>query len=890
MATEYIQRLTKRLSSLSPQAAIAGALILVVVISGLALLLTRGGSEAKANPALQPYAARLDRVDGSVGIARARGEVADDQLQWSEAAINTPVTVGDRIYARDYANASIALSSKNYVRLNPATSLDVLALEDHRTQFALRSGSAIFDVGALPAGELYEVATPCGAVDFKEPGLYQIGMDGENAIISVLNGLAQVVGMEGSGLISKGQVFTLTGAEAAEALASTLATDTAGEIVDDYYSYRYPKVYNGRYRSYEAYLDDPSYYDPYRTSVSYQYLPADIPGLYDLDYYGDWANIGDYGYCWSPHVNAGWSPYRSGFWDLDDLWGPSWVSYEPWGWAPYHYGRWTYVQSRWYWVPVELRTRPIYYPATVAFFPVADQIAWLPLGPGEIYATRYYDDFRPRYLVDSDVVNLVTIQNTFVNFNAPGAVTAVPVRSFTNVIDSGAITPVDLAVVSKTRQVIDPFSVTEIRQLAATGRSEGRRQIKFDRREQEALNTAVVASATPETLPTRGDLGKRFKVEAVSERKMKNQLKVSETAQVTRLKRSDGLPQPLAQSQQMNELATRAERGDKSAQREMRQLMREEQRSNKQLGGQPSTQPPAVQQQAQQEQLRQHMKQQQKAERRQQAPGRAGQDAGAQNQQQQLKQQRRIERQQQSAAAAQPQQMRKQQQQQMRQQQPQQMRQQQPQQMRQQQQQQMRQQQQQQQMRQQQQQQQMRQQQQQQQVRPQKKAQPTNRRKPPEAAAQQQLRRDQLVQRNQAAQRQAVMQQQQAARAQAIQRQAAKQQQQAARAQSAQRQAAIQQQHAARAQSVQRQAAIQQQQAARAQAAQRQGAIQQQHAARAQATQRQAAIQQQQAARAQAAQRQPASPSVQRSPGFVGPPARQNAQRPEKAQRKPPKG
>src|SRR5687767_7407655 len=63
MVTQYIQRFTKQLSSLSPRAAIAGALVVIVGVAGLALLLTRGSSEANANPALQPRAARLDKVD-----------------------------------------------------------------------------------------------------------------------------------------------------------------------------------------------------------------------------------------------------------------------------------------------------------------------------------------------------------------------------------------------------------------------------------------------------------------------------------------------------------------------------------------------------------------------------------------------------------------------------------------------------------------------------------------------------------------------------------------------------------------------------------------------------------------------------------------------------------
>ena len=641
-----LKQFTRRLASISPRAAVVGAFILVLVIAGVALLLTRGGSNAKAN-SIQPMAARLDKLDGSVGIARVVN--GDQEPDWREATINTSITVGDRIFARDYAHASVALSAHNFVRLNPSTSLDVLALQDRQTQLALRSGSALFDVGALDSDGLYEVATPYGAVDFKQPGLYQVGLDGDNAIISVLNGLAQVVGQEGSGFISRGQVFTLVGTEAAQALASTLAPDTAGEIVDDYYRNRYPKIYNGRYRNYNTYLSDPSFYDPYRTSVSYQYLPADIPGLYDLDDYGEWLDVGDYGHCWAPRVSDGWAPYRSGYWDLDNLWGPSWVSYEPWGWAPYHYGRWAFVNQRWFWVPTEVVTHHFYSPAPVAFIPVADQIAWIPLGPGEVYVPRYYEDFRPRYLASTEVIRVVSVQNTFVNFNAPGAITAVPVGSLTRVIDPRTISPLDTALIARSRPVIDPFSVDAVRELAVR-HDDARGRIKIERREQEALNAQVFTTTSPTVLAARGNLEKTLRVQEI-DRKRENKLRITETSQITSLRRPDGLPQPMAQSERLNELASRADQGDKSARREMRQLLRQEQREGQQAG--------AVQQSNQQEQLRQQMKQQRRAERQQQATPPPQQDA-AQNAKQQAKQQRRAEAQQQAAAAQAQQQVKQQ--------------------------------------------------------------------------------------------------------------------------------------------------------------------------------------------------------------------------------------
>ena len=621
-----ISKFRSHLSKVSPSTALVGALIGIVVISAAALLLTRGGSKAEAS--VQPFAARVDRVDGSVGIARIKAD--NNQLEWSEATVNTPVSIGDRIYARNGANAAIALSGHNYVRLNPETAVDVLTLTDRRTQVALRNGSALFDVGALSGDDFYEVATPCGAVDFKQPGLYQIGMDGNNAIISVLSGLAQVVGLEGSGLINKGQVYTLYGESGSEAVASNLAPDVAGGIVDGYYRQRYSRNYDGRYRNYNTYLEDPYFYDPYRSSVSYQYLPSDVPGLYDLDYYGDWSDVSGYGHCWAPRVSSGWAPFRSGYWDLDDVWGPSWVSSEPWGWAPYHYGRWAFVSQRWYWVPSEVTTYS-YAPATVAFISYADQLAWVPLGPGEAYVPRYYDDYyQPQYLASQQVINVVSVQRTFVNYDVPGGLTVVPVRSLTGVIDPTVISTVDPRVVLQTsRPVLDPFSVAAVRQLATSG--EDRRRFRMDRREQDMFNRAVVASTVSDSSPIRRNLAKALNVEAVPNNRKENRLKVRDAGQVA------GSASPDT-SQRMNELATRAQQGDKSARREMRQLMREEVRTGNQ---------PGATQSSTQQLSRQQLKEQRRAERQQQA-GAPQPPAAQQSDRQQMKEQRRAARQQQS--------------------------------------------------------------------------------------------------------------------------------------------------------------------------------------------------------------------------------------------------
>src|ERR671921_1015150 len=282
----------------------------------------RNDGEAKALPS----AARVERVEGDVGVGRnAAG--SEDSERWFEATTNTPLSVGDRIYARDNSRASVAFTGRNFARLDPRTSLDVMYLAPERTQLALRDGSAIFDVGELDRGQLFEVATPFGAVDFDQPGLYQVGYnDNGSAYVSVLSGLARVVGLAGSGQISKGEMLTLVGQTAADVVLSRLDGGYAGALVNDYYGYRYPDAYDGRYRDYNAYLSDPYYYDPYRRYTSYQYVSSYIPGLYELDSYGDWRNIDGYGYAWAPRVDSGWMPYQSGYWETDYPYGPTWVS------------------------------------------------------------------------------------------------------------------------------------------------------------------------------------------------------------------------------------------------------------------------------------------------------------------------------------------------------------------------------------------------------------------------------------------------------------------------------------------------------------------------------------------------------------------------------------
>ena len=479
-----------------PHLTIVAVVCAVLAGVGVALWMKH---EQTASAAAIPNAARIQRVEGEVALNN--GEAGNAQTEdWIRATENQPVSVGDRIYTRDNSRTSLAFTGRNFARLNPNTSLDVLALEDRRTQLALRDGSAVFDVGYLNSGDLFEVATPYGAVDFQEPGLYNVGIDNGQVLISALSGLAQVVGLGGSGQISKGELLTLVGTTAANAVLSQLNGGDAGYLVDDYYRNQYPQYYDGRYRDYNAYLNDPYYFDPYRRNVSYQYANSYIPGLYDLDYYGDWRNVDGYGYAWAPRVDSGWMPYQTGYWYTDYPYGPTWVSSEPWGYAPYHYGRWAFVGDRWYWVPERTNVDPVYSPALVAWVPFdQNQIGWVPLGPGDVYVPHYYNTtWEPQYLTRDNLYQRV------VNLNVPGAVTVVSVDDFTRGVDWRRARKADSNMLASVNPVFDPLLLTPLRN-AVVHSAWGRGKIDIPPGIAKKLNdTTVVTSTTPVERKGRG--------------------------------------------------------------------------------------------------------------------------------------------------------------------------------------------------------------------------------------------------------------------------------------------------------------------------------------------------------------------------------------------------
>ena len=103
-----------------------------------------------------------------------------------------------------------------------------------------------------------------------------------------------------------------------------------------------------------------------------------------LEPYGAWVHVSDYGWCWRPTVairNPGWRPYcDNGRWVYSDC-GWYWNSYYSWGWAPFHYGRWALHGSYgWVWSP-----GTVWGPSWVTWRTTDAYCGWAPLPPAAHY-------------------------------------------------------------------------------------------------------------------------------------------------------------------------------------------------------------------------------------------------------------------------------------------------------------------------------------------------------------------------------------------------------------------------------------------------------------------------------------------------------------------------
>ena len=362
---------------------------------------------------------RLSYLEGDVGFWRNGAE------DWTDARLNTPLAAGDALYVDGDGTLELQLGSRAFIRASDDTELSVVNQTVDFLQVKVTSGRVSFDLRSLPSGYSIELNTPNAVFTIERAGYYRVEVDDDVHFITRRGGQATMVPAGGSAMsIYPSEEIVVDGTDLARA-----ETYVAPEL-DGWDRWNYERT--------EDIID----------TASERYLSSDIAGAEDLDRYGRWRVVPDYGTVWVPEVAYGWAPYSTGRWVWDPYYQWTWIDDSPWGWAPFHYGRWVYVGNYWAWAPGPVVRRAVYSPALVAFygvgssasFSIGGSVGWVALSWGEplvpwwghkrFIGRPYWGGWGgPRVINNVVVKNTRTVNVTniqYVNTRVGNALVAVP--------------------------------------------------------------------------------------------------------------------------------------------------------------------------------------------------------------------------------------------------------------------------------------------------------------------------------------------------------------------------------------------------------------------------------------------------------------------------------
>jgi hypothetical protein len=309
--------------------------------------------------------AQVDRSFGYLRTLEGGGSLITATGERTDAEMNLPIAVGDRLTLSREARADLVLPDHIVLRLDGGSELAFVDLaaapesRDEQTLLEMPEGNLVLGVPerALSGNAVPRIDTPNATIYLQREGNYRITtLDGDWTQVTVRSGVAEVVSRRGSAVLRADEELVVEGTDWPRHDARVADREDSLE--------RWARALDRDY----AGVDD-RYVDP---DLAHATAP--------LRRHGAWVDA-DGRRAWRPSVGADWSPYRRGRWIYTTS-GICWVSYEPWGWLTYHYGTWDYLPGwGWVWYPDRH-----FAPAWVYWYWGSDWVGWAPIG---VY-TRYY--------------------------------------------------------------------------------------------------------------------------------------------------------------------------------------------------------------------------------------------------------------------------------------------------------------------------------------------------------------------------------------------------------------------------------------------------------------------------------------------------------------------
>ena len=280
---------------------------------------------------------RLSLVQGDVRFARdVHGDpLTSDKANWEGATLNLPIRQG-YVLATDHGRAEVEFENGAMAFLAENTVLEFydLSLEDgaKTTLLVLRQGTASFYVNP-GNGDYFSVTGGDFTVEADGRAAFRLDNFDDGSVVDVTKGRISVLRKNKTTALVKGQSLSM---RADDNNSLEIARLPESDDFDRWVSGREEAVTTA-------------------TNAGQQYVNSSYysSGIADLYTYGSWYPVSGYGNCWRPYgVGLGWSPFASGGWFVDPVFGSTFIGGQPWGWLPYHYGGWVFDPLfGWLWSP-----------------------------------------------------------------------------------------------------------------------------------------------------------------------------------------------------------------------------------------------------------------------------------------------------------------------------------------------------------------------------------------------------------------------------------------------------------------------------------------------------------------------------------------------------------
>ena len=356
--------------------------------------------------------ARISLINGDVSVRRG------DSGEWVAGVINAPLLTEDHVATGPNSRGEVQFDASNLFRLGANAEVHLSQLEYGRYQMELNRGVMTYRMQRTSDGNI-EIDTPSLSVRPSRQGSFRISVnDAGETEVTARNGDVEVFTPRGSQWVHNGQTLMARGA-ASDAEFQVVA---AGGMDD------WDRWSDGRDRALTQ-------------AVSPRYVGAGVYGTEDMDNYGSWTSVPEYGNVWHPTVGPDWAPYQAGRWVWEDWYGWTWVSYDPWGWAPYHYGRWFHNDRfGWCWTPGMITARHYWSPALVGFIGFGHgigvgfgfgNVGWVPLAPYEVFHPWWGRGYSGNHGFNQSVnITNVNVTNVYRNANYRNGISAVAANDF----------------------------------------------------------------------------------------------------------------------------------------------------------------------------------------------------------------------------------------------------------------------------------------------------------------------------------------------------------------------------------------------------------------------------------------------------------------------------